>query len=67
MAGLIKDILLVIGIAAALFALAWFTTPIDQPPLRTARSCAEIMQRAGQKGRILTPAEKVDLANCITP
>lgn len=67
MGGLTRDILAVIVVAAALFALAWFTQPIDQPPLRTVQNCGEIIRLANQKGRILTPAEKTDLANCSTP
>ncbi len=67
MAGLTRDILAVIVVAAALFALAWFTQPIDQPPLRTVQNCGEIIRLANQKGRVLTPAEKTDLANCSTP
>lgn len=67
MTGLTKEILAVIVVAAALFALAWFTQPIDQPPLRTVQTCGEITRLANQKNRILTPAEKTDLANCSTP
>jgi hypothetical protein len=65
--GLIRDILLLLAVVAALVALGWFTQPIDQPPLRTVKTCAEITALAMQKDHRLTPAEKTDLANCTTP
>jgi hypothetical protein len=65
--GLVRDILALVVVVAALFAVAWFTVPIDQPQLRTVRTCAEITARASQKPPVLTPAEKTDLANCSAP
>jgi hypothetical protein len=64
---LVGDILVLIAIVASLFAIAWFTLPIDQPPLRTVQTCADIATLAAQKTHVLTPAEKTDLANCSAP
>lgn len=65
--GLLKDLFAVLALAAALFTLAWFTEPIDQPQ-RMGHTCDEIMQRfAAMKGRSLTPAERTKVVNCVEP
>jgi hypothetical protein len=62
---ILKDILLPVSVIAALFAVAWFTSPIDRPSLRMVQSCTEI-SRLGTQHHTLTPAEKIDLVNCAT-
>jgi hypothetical protein len=61
---LLKELLLIIAIVAALVALAWFSEPTENF-LHTGRTCHEIRESLAAKNyRDLTPAEETDMANC---
>ena len=65
--GIVKDLLAVVAIAAAIVALAWLTEPIGNG-LLTGPTCTEITARiAAQKKHTLAPAEATDVANCSEP
>jgi hypothetical protein len=64
MKALLKEVVFVIALIAALFAAAWFTEPTENF-LRTGRTCHEIRERlAAKQYRDLMPAEETDMANC---
>jgi hypothetical protein len=63
--GLLKELLLVIAVIAALVALARFSDPAEHY-LLTGETCHEINKRlAAKQYRNLTPAEETDMANCL--
>jgi hypothetical protein len=62
--GVLKELLLIIAVIAALFGLARFFDPAEQY-LHTGRTCHEIDERlAAKQYRNLSPAEETDMANC---
>lgn len=64
MLGLLKDLLVVLALMAALVAAAWFSDPTENY-LRTGQNCQEITARlTAKRYRNLTPAEETDMANC---
>jgi hypothetical protein len=65
--GLLKDLLAVAAIIAVLVVLAWLSGP-DEMHLTTGKTCLEIVNRlAARKDSTLSPAERIDLANCSEP
>jgi hypothetical protein len=61
---LMKELLLIIAIIAALAGLAWFSEPTESF-LHTGQTCREIRELLAAKHyRDLTPAEETDMANC---
>jgi hypothetical protein len=68
MTGVLKELLYIVVLATAIFALAWFAEPVEST-LMTGKTCDEVMQRvaAQKKDYVLTPAERIDITNCKQP
>jgi hypothetical protein len=62
---LLRDLLLVLTLTAALCTVAWLSNPKMESYLHTAPSCQEVIERLRAKQyRNLSPAEETDMANC---
>jgi hypothetical protein len=63
--GLLKELLLIVAVIAALVALALYSNPAEHY-LLTGQTCHEINERLTAKQyRNLSPAEETDMANCL--
>jgi hypothetical protein len=63
--GVLKELLLVLAIGAALFAVAAQFSGPTEGYLHTGRTCHEVIALLVAKHyRALTPAEETDRANC---
>ena len=67
MLGIIRELLFIVAVIAAIIAVAWWSGPGDIH-LATGNNCHEIVNRLeARKSQTLTPAERTDLADCSGP
>jgi hypothetical protein len=67
MSGIIRELFFIVVVIAAIIAVAWWSGPGDIHPA-TGKNCHEVMSRLeGRKDQNLTPAERVDVADCSGP
>jgi hypothetical protein len=67
MLGVVWELLLLVAVIAAIIGIAWWSGP-GEIHLATGKNCLEVVHRLeARDDQSLSPAERIDLADCGGP